>query len=115
MRHAAFARRETPVCIGPLNGLRPWAPHFGPGTPSRHLVSFSLGFIVGVVSLGAQGTLTVLLTGGGQPSVSKPEMLPLAGIPAPAIRFEFGFVTDEVNGVMSLGWYAITFKQRRRT
>jgi hypothetical protein len=43
----------------------------------------------------AQGTLTVLQTGGGQPLVSEQQVLQIGGVATPSISFEFGFSTDE--------------------
>lgn len=39
---------------------------------------------------------TVLQTGSGVPLQTKQEVLSLAGVTAPAVRFDFGFATDEV-------------------
>ena len=55
----------------------------------------SLILISGALPAGAQGTLTVLQTGGGQPLVSDQQVLQLNGIVQPLILFDFGFVTDQ--------------------
>jgi PEP-CTERM motif len=65
----------------------------------------SLGafFAVGAVSMFflnatqnyAQGTLTVLQTGNGQPLISDQVTLQTAGVSSPVIDFDFGFATDE--------------------
>jgi hypothetical protein len=43
----------------------------------------------------AQGTLTVLQTGNGQPLISDQVTLPTAGVASPVIDFDFGFATDQ--------------------
>jgi hypothetical protein len=51
--------------------------------------------IIGARSVSAQGTLTVLQTGGGQPLVSQQQVLQIGGITTPSISFVFGFSTDQ--------------------
>ena len=55
----------------------------------------ALFVITNVRSVCAQGTLTVLQTGGGQPLVSQQQVLQIGGITTPSISFEFGFSTDQ--------------------
>lgn len=62
----------------------------------RRIFPFILTLVLDGGSLEAQGTITVLQTGGGHPLVSQQESVSLAGITAPVILFDFGFVTDEV-------------------
>lgn len=64
---------------------------------ASHVVAVALSFFLSAVFLRAQGTLdyVVLQTGGGQPLVSDQQLLQTAGVPTPALFFDFGFFTDE--------------------
>ncbi len=55
----------------------------------------ALCLVAGTGFLCAQGTFTPLQTGSGQPLVSDQVPVPLPGVIAPVVLFDFGFATDE--------------------
>src|ERR1700722_3589261 len=82
----------------PESGLAGPARAYGMGR-ARVGVFFAVGaaaiLLLNATRNYAQGTLTVLQTGNGQPLISDQVTLQTAGIASPVIDFDFGFATDE--------------------
>lgn len=57
---------------------------------------FILVFLAGAGALRAQGTVSVLETGGGEPLVSDQVVLQTDGQLLAVVQFDFGFVTDQI-------------------
>jgi hypothetical protein len=92
-------RFERQLCSEPRLNFLPLLPHFQVGDSRLFTIATVIAvvfFWVVSIPARAQGTLTVLQTGGGQPLVTSQQTVDIGTNGGAVITFNFGFVTSEV-------------------